>query len=99
MDKGKDSKGQKVQNMVVAKVDEDGTNVLMNNTTMIVHSDAPLDGVVEAIQLVAIVTPLVQKALDVVTSPPLRHGGAQRRGIIKLMFKPDLESVKPSLEA
>jgi len=37
--------------MVVAKVDEDdGTNVLMDNTTMIVHLEAPLDGVVEAVQ-------------------------------------------------
>jgi hypothetical protein len=44
--------------MVVAKVDEDdGTNVLMDNTTMIVHSEAPLDGVVKVVQLVAIVTP------------------------------------------
>jgi len=57
VDKGKDSKGQKVQNMVLVKVDEDDrTNVLMDNTTMIVHVEAPLDGVVEAIQLVAIVT-------------------------------------------
>ncbi len=44
--------------MMVAKVDEDdGTNVLMDNTTIIVHSKAPLDGVVEVVQLVAIVAP------------------------------------------
>ncbi len=57
VDKGKDSKGQKVQNMVLVKVDEDDrTNVLMDNTTMIMHVEAPLDGVVDTFQLVAIVT-------------------------------------------
>jgi len=45
------------------------------------------------------VTPPLHKTLDVVTSPPPRHGGAQRRRTIRLMFKPYLESVKPSLEA
>jgi hypothetical protein len=86
--------------MVVAKVDEDdGTNFLMENTTMIVHLEAPLDGVVKAIQPMAIVTPPLHKTLDVVTSPPPRHGGAQRRRTTRLMFKPYLESVKPSLEA
>jgi hypothetical protein len=86
--------------MVVAKEDEDdGTNFLMDNTTIIVHSKAPLDGVVKVVQLVAIVTPPLHKALDVVTSPPPWHGGAQRRGTTRLMFKADLESVKPSSEA
>jgi len=71
VDKGKDSKGKKVRNMVVAKVDEDdGTYVSMDNTIMIVHSEAPLDGVVEVVQHVVIVTPPPHKALDVVTSPP-----------------------------
>jgi hypothetical protein len=37
--------------------EDDGTDVLMDNTIMIVHSEAPLDGVVEVVQLVAIVTP------------------------------------------
>lgn len=37
--------------------EDDGTNVLMDNTIMIVHSEAPLDGVVQGIQLVVIVTP------------------------------------------
>jgi len=81
MDKGKDSKGKKVRSMVVAKVDEDdGTNVLMDNTTMIVHSKAPLDGVIKVVQPVAIVTPPPQKTLDVVTSPPPWHGGAHKGG-------------------
>jgi hypothetical protein len=58
VDKGKDSKGKKVQSMVVAKVDEDdGIDVLMDNITMIVHLEAPLDGVVEVVQPIAIMTP------------------------------------------
>jgi len=36
--------------MVVAKVDEDdGTNVLMDNINMTMHSKAPLGGVVEVV--------------------------------------------------
>jgi hypothetical protein len=67
--------------MVVAKVDEDdGTNVLVDNTTMIVHSEAPLGGVVEVVKHVAIVTLPLQKTLDVVTSPPPWHGGAHEGG-------------------
>ncbi len=58
MDKGKDSKGRKVQSMVVVKVDEDDvTYVLMDNTTMIMNLEAPIGGVVKVVQLVAIVTP------------------------------------------